>query len=108
MGRHYACIVNEMSYICMLLFCTFAYGNNVQHSHLMKKIINPYLGKKGYKCICCSPDNPIGLHLQFWEEGDEVLTKCKSGKTKCTRFEKRNVQKSGKTKRAKKFAHTTL
>ena len=41
----------------------------------MKKIINPYLGKKGYKCICCSPDNPIGLHLQFWEEGDEVLTK---------------------------------
>ncbi len=64
-----------MSYICTLLFCTFAYGNNVQHSRLMKKIINPYLGKKGYKCICCSPDNPIGLHLQFWEEGDEVLTK---------------------------------
>lgn len=32
----------------------------------------------------------------------------KSGKTKCARFEKRNVQKSGKTKRAKKFAHTTL
>ena len=31
-----------------------------------------------------------------------------SGKTKCARFEKRNVQKSGKTKRAKKFAHTTL
>lgn len=75
MGRHYTCIVNEMSYICMLLFCTFAYRNNVQHSRLMKKIINPYLGKKGYKCICCSPDNPIGLHLQFWEEGDEVLTK---------------------------------
>ena len=75
MRQHYACIVNEMSYICTLLFCTFAYGNNVQHSRLMKKIINPYLGKKGYKCICCSPDNPIGLHLQFWEEGDEVLTK---------------------------------
>lgn len=32
----------------------------------------------------------------------------KSGKTKCARFEKRNVQKSGKTKRAKNFAHTTL
>ena len=69
------CNANEVSYICTLLFCTFAYGNNVQHSRLMKKIINPYLGKKGYKCICCSPDNPIGLHLQFWEEGDEVLTK---------------------------------
>lgn len=32
----------------------------------------------------------------------------KSGKTKCARFEKRNVQKSGKTKRPKKIAHTTL
>lgn len=32
----------------------------------------------------------------------------KSGKTKCARFEKRNVQKSGKTKRSKKIAHTTL
>lgn len=34
--------------------------------------------------------------------------KHKSGKTKCARFEKRNVQKSGKTKRSKNFAHTTL
>lgn len=33
---------------------------------------------------------------------------CESGKTKCARFEKRNVQKSGKTKRSKKIAHTTL
>ena len=32
----------------------------------------------------------------------------KSGKTKCARFEKRNVQKSRKTKRSKKIAHTTL
>lgn len=36
------------------------------------------------------------------------LYKYKSGKTKCARFEKRNVQKSGKTKRSKNFAHTTL
>lgn len=34
--------------------------------------------------------------------------KSESGKTKCARFGKRNVQKSGKTKRSKKFAHTTL
>lgn len=32
----------------------------------------------------------------------------KSGKTKCARFAKRNVQISGKTKRYKKIAHTTL
>lgn len=40
----------------------------------MKKIINPYLGKEGYRCICCSPENPIGLHLEFWEDGDDILT----------------------------------
>ena len=37
-----------------------------------------------------------------------LLTTAESGKTKCARFEKRNVQKSGKTKRSKNFAHTTL
>lgn len=41
----------------------------------MKKIINPYLAKEGYNCICCSPNNPVGLHLEFWEDGDDVLTK---------------------------------
>lgn len=40
-------------------------------------------------------------------EMDELLER-ESGKTKCARFEKRNVQKSGKTKRSKNFAHTTL
>ena len=45
--------------------------------------------------------------LKNWSR-DHVLIVNKSGKTKCARFEKRNVQKSGKTKRSKKFAHTTL
>lgn len=40
----------------------------------MEKIKNPYLGKEGYRCICCSPENPIGLHLSFYEDGDDVLT----------------------------------
>lgn len=40
--------------------------------------------------------------------GVEFDVKSESGKTKCARFEKRNVQKSGKTKRSKNFAHTTL
>lgn len=39
---------------------------------------------------------------------DLEMTVSESGKTKCARFEKRNVQKSGKTKRSKNFAHTTL
>ena len=41
----------------------------------------------------------------FTDAGGDIR---ESGKTKCARFEKRNVQKSGKTKRAKNFAHTTL
>ena len=45
----------------------------------MKKILNPYLGKQGYSCFCCAPTNPIGLHLEFWEDGDEVLTQWNPG-----------------------------
>lgn len=40
----------------------------------MNKIKNPWLGKTGYNCICCSPDNPIGLHLEFFEDEDYILT----------------------------------
>ncbi|MDO4497888.1 MAG: PaaI family thioesterase [Bacteroidales bacterium] len=41
----------------------------------MKKIKNPWLNQPGYNCICCSPDNPMGLHLEFWEDGDDILTR---------------------------------
>lgn len=40
----------------------------------MNKIKNPWLHKPGYNCICCSPTNPLGLHLEFWEEGDDIVT----------------------------------
>ena len=30
-----------------------------------KKIINPWRNHEGYNCFGCSPDNPIGLHLEF-------------------------------------------
>ena len=40
----------------------------------MKKLINPYLNKQGYNCFGCSPTNPIGLHLEFWEDGEDVVT----------------------------------
>jgi hypothetical protein len=36
----------------------------------MKKIINPWRNYKGYNCFGCCPDNPIVLHLVFYEEGD--------------------------------------
>ena len=41
----------------------------------MKKIKNPWLQKPGYNCIGCSPDNPMGLHLDFWEDGEDVVSR---------------------------------
>ena len=32
-------------------------------------------GHGGYNCIGCSPDNPIGLHLCFYEDGDDIVTR---------------------------------
>lgn len=43
----------------------------------MRKIINPWVGTEGYNCFVCSPDNPIGLHLEFWEDGDYIVSKFK-------------------------------
>lgn len=41
----------------------------------MKKIINPWLNHPEYNCIGCAPNNPIGLHMEFYECGDEVVSK---------------------------------
>ena len=38
-----------------------------------KKIINPWRNHEGYNCFGCSPDNPIGLHLEFYEDGDYIV-----------------------------------
>ena len=43
----------------------------------MKKILNPWEGMPGYNCIGCSPDNPFGLHLHFFEDGDDIVNKWK-------------------------------
>lgn len=43
----------------------------------MKRIINPWEGMSGYNCIGCSPDNPFGLHLHFYEDGDDIVSKWK-------------------------------
>ena len=40
----------------------------------MKKIINPWKGIEGYMCFACSPENPVGLHMEFYEDGDDVVT----------------------------------
>lgn len=42
----------------------------------MRKIKNPFINQKAedYFCFACSPNNPIGLHLEFWEDEDEVIS----------------------------------
>ena len=43
----------------------------------IKKIINPWGGVEGYNCIGCSPSNPFGLHLCFYEDGEDIVSKWK-------------------------------
>lgn len=40
----------------------------------MKKIINPWKGLKGYYCFGCSPENPLGVKMEFYEDGDEIVS----------------------------------
>ncbi len=40
----------------------------------MKKIVNPFKGLEGYNCFACSPDNDHGLRMEFYEDGDEVVS----------------------------------
>jgi uncharacterized protein (TIGR00369 family) len=43
----------------------------------VRKIQNPYAasGRKEYLCFGCSPNNEIGLNLEFWNEGKEVTAR---------------------------------
>ena len=40
----------------------------------MKKIINPWVDliNEGYNCFACAPNNPYGLKMEFWEDGDDI------------------------------------
>ena len=46
----------------------------------MKKLYNPYRKIEGYNCFGCSPKNPIGLRMDFYEDGDEVICRWKPTK----------------------------
>lgn len=39
----------------------------------MRKIQNPWTKKDGYNCFGCAPDHPFGLHMEFFEDGDQVV-----------------------------------
>ena len=40
----------------------------------MKKIINPWKGIEGYYCFGCAPSNPAGVKMEFYEDGDEIVS----------------------------------
>ena len=40
----------------------------------MKKIKNPWVHKDGYFCFGCAPNNPIGVKMEFYEDGDDIVS----------------------------------
>ena len=40
----------------------------------MKKIINPYVSLPGYNCFGCAPHNPFGVKMEFFEDGDDIVS----------------------------------
>lgn len=40
----------------------------------MRKIKNPWIGKEGYYCFGCCPENEAGVHMEFYEDGDDVIS----------------------------------
>lgn len=41
----------------------------------MKKICNPFLHLDGYQCFGCAPDNAAGLKMEFYEDGDDIVSR---------------------------------
>ncbi len=46
----------------------------------MKKLSNPYSDYPEYNCFGCSRKNPIGLHMEFQTDGEEVVSTWEPGK----------------------------
>ncbi len=40
----------------------------------MRKIKNPWMQKEGYNCFGCSPDNPTGIQMVFYEDGEDIIS----------------------------------
>ena len=40
----------------------------------MRKIKNPWCKAEGFDCFGCSPDNPLGVHMEFFEDGEDVVS----------------------------------
>lgn len=51
-----------------------AYLSSVVIFDGMKKIVNPYKELDGYNCFGCAPHNKAGVRMEFYEDGDEVVS----------------------------------
>ena len=40
----------------------------------MKKITNPWSKIEGYNCFACAPGNEHGLKMEFYEDGDDIVS----------------------------------
>lgn len=40
----------------------------------MKKILNPWRDVEGYNCFGCAPNNEAGVKMEFYEDGDEIVS----------------------------------
>lgn len=41
----------------------------------MKRIINPWRGMDGYRCFGCDPRSEQGLRMEFYEDGDRIVSR---------------------------------
>jgi uncharacterized protein (TIGR00369 family) len=48
----------------------------------MRKIHNPFVNSEhhNFECFGCSPKNDVGLKLEFWDAGDEIISTWKPKK----------------------------
>lgn len=40
----------------------------------LRKVVNPYDNIEGHYCFACSKKNPFGLKLDFFEEGEDLVS----------------------------------
>lgn len=40
----------------------------------MNLLKNPWINTPGYNCFGCSPNNPIGTRMRFYEDGDSIVS----------------------------------
>lgn len=48
------------------------FGLKIRES--MKKIVNPWRGLEGYRCYGCDPDSERGLRMEFYEDGERIVS----------------------------------